>query len=94
MIEITHIKWSGNKIGIALHKLKDGLNEVLITAKNKSGIPYYPEQFIVDKERLIKQYGITTINKNHLQGIWIPINDLLKENNNGKENSSLLHQSK
>jgi len=76
MIKITHIKWDGKKIGVALKKLKEGKNEIAITAKDKSGQFYYPDTFEVDKQKLIDLFGISTINKNDLQGVWIPLRDI------------------
>ncbi len=76
MIKISHIKWSGRKIGIALHKLKDGFNEVQITAKDKDGNLRYPNHFIIDRQHVINIYGVSIINKNNLEGIWIPLTDI------------------
>lgn len=75
-IKITHIKWDGYKIGVALHKLKEGKNKVLVTAKDKNGELLYPLPIILDKEEAIDRYGVSIINKNHLQGIWIPLRSL------------------
>ena len=76
MIKITHIKWGGRKIGIALHKLKDGDNEIAITAKDKNGQFYYEDTYLMNRQKLIDIFGISTINKNSLRGIWVPLADI------------------
>ena len=75
-IEISHIMWSNKKIGVALHKMKKGVNIIRITAIGKDGKPYYPETFEVNREEVVVKYGISTINRNNLPGVWIPIADL------------------
>ena len=79
MIEITHIKWDGYKIGVALHKLKKGNNRIKITAKDKNGNRYYPKAYVVDKDTLIDKYGVSVINKNSLLGVWIPLREIENE---------------
>lgn len=76
MIDITHIKWSEKKIGIALRKLKPGLNQFVITAKDKNGDYLYPGIFTIHREEAIQKYGLAVINKRNLTGIWIPLEDL------------------
>jgi hypothetical protein len=76
MIKITHIKWSNRSIGVALHKLAEGENTIKITAKGKDDKEYYPEPFTVEKSALESKYGVETINKNDLLGIWIPLKDI------------------
>ena len=77
MINITHIKWSPPKrIGVALHKLTPGDNVIQITAKNAQGELLYPNPFTVDMEKIIDLYGVTTINKKDLRGVWIPLADV------------------
>ena len=77
MIRITHILWRRPRsIGIALSKLKKGDNEVKVTAKGTNGQLYYPNTLIVNRERAINIYGVKSINKNNLQGIFIPTADI------------------
>lgn len=77
MIEISHIQYNIDSIGIAAHKMRSGPNKIQITAKNKDGKLYYPEPFRLDKELSIAKYGpITKINKNNLMGIWVPLKDV------------------
>jgi len=77
MIEITHIMWGEKKIGIALHKMKSGDNDIKITEKDSKGNPYYPHPFVINKEQAISQYGINPIQKNGLPGIWVFIRDIV-----------------
>jgi len=80
MIKITHIKWVGRKIGIALNKLVDGDNDFVITAKNKKGNYIRPGVFTINSTDALTKYGLSVINKNNLRGIWVPLEDLqLKE---------------
>ena len=69
--------YSTRKAGVALHKLKDGENEIRVTAKNKDGKLLYPNPIIINKSDAIGMYGINIINNHNLKGIWIPL-----ENNN------------
>jgi hypothetical protein len=82
MIEITHILWRKQAIGVATHKLKSGINIIKVTVKNPKDEYYFPEPFEIDKEKAIKKYGpIEEINKN-LKGIFIPLTDIREETTN------------
>ena len=72
-IEITHIKWDGFKIGVALHKMVDGYNKINVTAKNKSGKLIHSEPILLNKQNAIEKYGVSIINKNGLKGVWISL---------------------
>ena len=73
MIEIPYIMWSKKAAGVALHKLKEGDNLVKITAKDQRGQPYFPHTITINKSEAVKAYGVSTINKGGLRGIWIPL---------------------
>lgn len=76
MIKITHIMYSKKAIGIALHKLKTGINKFTITVRDKSGDKTYPNIYIINKEDAVEKYGISVINKKGLKGIWLPLDNL------------------
>ena len=76
MIEITHIKWAGKKIGIALRKLQHGLNYYTITAVGKDKKRYFPKVYKIDREAAIEKYGVSVINKGDLEGIWVPLSEI------------------
>lgn len=85
MLKIKGIMWGERKIGIALHKLEDGNNAFEIDVVNSAGERFYPGIFVISKEAAIAKYGISTINKNNLQGIWIPLRDLEKTHGKDKK---------
>ncbi len=72
-IEIPCILWKKRAVGVALQKLRAGLNIIKVTAKNKEGELYYPRSIVVHKETAVKLYGIETINQKGLRGVWLPL---------------------
>lgn len=79
MIKVTHIKWSNKSIGVALHKLNYGKNTIKITAVGKDGKPYYTTPLVVDRGEIIKKYGVDVIQKNGMEGVWLPLKDFFQE---------------
>jgi len=75
IINISHIMYSKKAIGVALNKMKDGENIIQITVRNSHGKLVYPNELKIDRSTVIDLYGIMSINKHNLQGVWIPIAD-------------------
>lgn len=68
---------STKSVGVALNKMVDGENLIKVTAKDKDGNLLYANPFKLDKQKAIGKYGVCTINKNGLMGIWIPLIDVM-----------------
>ena len=73
IIEIPCILWKKRAVGVALSKLRAGLNIIKVTAKNKEGWLYYPRSIVVHKDTIVENYGIEIINQKGLRGIWLPL---------------------
>ena len=79
MIRIKGIMYGAQKIGISLQKLVPGDNDFEITVEDRFGDLLYPGVFTINKEDAIKKYGISVINRRHLEGIWVPLSDLVRK---------------
>ena len=75
MIEISGILWSRQAIGVAWNKLRDD-DIIVITVKDKNGKFLHPGEYRVTKLVLLERYGLEVINKNGLEGVFIPRADL------------------
>lgn len=75
VIEIKTPVWGGRKIGIATYKIGTH-NEVRILARDKDGMPLYPQPFYISGEKA-QTYQIQPVKRNpNILLYIIPINDL------------------
>jgi hypothetical protein len=73
MITITHILWKKRAIGVALRNMPGGNSMIQITVHRKDGTLYYPRPFMVNREDIIRQFGIEKVNEPSLMGVWLPL---------------------
>lgn len=79
MIRIKGIMYGERKIGISLRKMVPGNNDFEITVEDRYGDLLYPGTFVINREDALSKYGVCTINKRGLQGVWVPLADLKKK---------------
>lgn len=75
MFQITHAMWSKGAIGIAAFHLIPGDNVFEVTIKTPLTEPGI---FSINRENAIDKYGLESINKKGVIGIWVPFSDLKK----------------
>lgn len=76
-ITITNIFWKKHAIGIKLSKLASGDNLVRVIAEDKNDNYYYPNLYKINREEVIRKYGVDSLENNpNVKIVHIPLDDL------------------